>query len=125
LSPGQILKTGDLRLMEENGFPKRLPALANLEAAIGLVARRAIPAGSVLTAAMLEPPNDVERGQTVLVEVHSGAATVKVEAKAESAGRRGDTVAMRNASSGSLFHGQIEGKGRVIVKCRTASEVPE
>ncbi len=125
LLPGHVLSPTDLRLVEASEFPRRAPPLSNPEGAVGLVVRRAIPAGSVLTAAMLEPPNDVERGQTVLVEVHSGAATVKVEAKAESAGRRGETVAVRNAASGALFRAQIEGKGRVSVKCRSASEVPE
>jgi flagella basal body P-ring formation protein FlgA len=86
------------------------------------VARRAIPAFSVLTAAMLEVPNDVERGQTVMVEVHSGNAVVKAEAKAESAGHRGETIPVRNITSGMRFHAEIEGKGRVLVNCLSASE---
>ena len=121
LTPGRIVEAGDLRVEAANEFPRRVAPLTTIEAAIGLVARRAIPAGSVLIATMLEAPNDVERGQTVMVEVHSGGAVVKLEAKAESAGRKGDTVSVRNATSGTLFHAQIEGKGRVLVKCWPAS----
>jgi flagella basal body P-ring formation protein FlgA len=74
---------------------------------------------------MLEAPNDVERGQTVAVEVHSGGAVVKAEAKAESAGHRGETIPVRNITSGTLFRAEIEGKGRVLVNCLPASEVSQ
>ena len=125
LTAGHTIEASDLKIGEADEFPRRLAPLTTIESAVGLVARRAIPAGSVLTAAMLEAPNDVERGQTVMVEVHSGGAVVKLEARAETAGRRGDTVAVRNAASGTLFRAQIEGKGRVVVKCRSVSEVTQ
>ncbi|HMC61453.1 MAG TPA: flagellar basal body P-ring formation chaperone FlgA [Candidatus Solibacter sp.] len=125
LIPGHLLQASDLRIEEANEFPRRLAPLTTIEAAVGQSARRAIPAGSVLIASMLEAPNEVERGQTVLVEVQSGGAVLKMEAKAESAGRRGDTVSVRNADSGKVFRAKIEGKGRVVVKCRSASEVTQ
>jgi flagella basal body P-ring formation protein FlgA len=125
MTPGHIVEATDLQVEEANEFPRRLPTITTVEAAVGLVARRAIPAGSVLTATMLEVPNDVVRGQTVMVEVHSGGAVVKVEAKAESAGRRGDTVSVRNATSGMLFRAEVEGKGRVLVNCLSLSEVSQ
>ena len=125
LTPGHVIGPGDVRIEEANEFPRRLAPLTTIETAVGLVTRRAIPAASIMTATMLEAPNDVERGQTVLVEVHSGGAVVKVEAKAESSGRRGDTIAVRNVTSGTLFRAQIESKGRLLVKCRPASEVSQ
>jgi flagella basal body P-ring formation protein FlgA len=125
LAPNHIIETSDLEIEEANEFPRRLAPLATIEAAVGLMARRAIPAHSVLTATMLEAPNDVERGQIVVVEVHSGGAVVKGEAKAESSGRRGDTIAVRNATSGKLFRAQVEGKGSVVVQCRSASGVSQ
>lgn len=125
LMPGHIVEASDLRVQEANEFPRRLPPLTTIGAAVGLVTRRAIPALSILTAAMLEVPNDVERGQAVMVEVHSGGAVLKVEAKAESAGHRGDTVSVRNAASGMLFRAEIEGKGRVLVNCLSLSEVSQ
>ncbi len=125
LIPGHVIQASDLKVEAANEFPRRVAPLKTVEAAVGSVTRRAIPAGTVLTAPMFEAPNDVERGQTVLVEVHSGSAVVKAEGKAESAGRRGDTVSVRNATSGTLFRAQIEGKGRVMVKCRSTSEVSQ
>jgi flagella basal body P-ring formation protein FlgA len=122
LAPGRIVEASDLRVEEVDEFPRQPSPLTTIGAALGLVARRAIPAFSVLTAAMLEVPNDVERGQTVMVEVHSGGAVVKAEAKAESAGHRGETIPVRNITSGMRFRAEIEGKGRVLVNCLSASE---
>jgi flagella basal body P-ring formation protein FlgA len=125
LMAGHVVESTDLRVEEAYEFPRRLPPLTTIGAAVGLVTRRAIPALSILTGAMLEVPNDVERGQTVMVEVHSGGAVLKLEAKAESAGHRGDTVSVRNATSGMLFRAEIEGKGRVLVNCLSLSEVSQ
>src|ERR1017187_6036680 len=125
LTPGHIVEASDLRVEEVNEFPKRPSPLTTIEGAVGLVARRALPAFSVLTATMLEAPNDVERGQTVAVEVHSGGAVVKAEAKAESAGHRGETITLPKINRGTLFRAEIEGKGRVLVNCLPASEVSQ
>ena len=125
LMPGHVVKASDLRVEMNNVFPRRLAPLTNTEGVVGLLARRSIPAGSILTTAMFTPPNDVERGQIVQVEVQSGATVVRVDATAESAGRRGDTVAVRNATSGKVFRAHVEGKRRVSINCRSRSEVPE
>jgi flagella basal body P-ring formation protein FlgA len=125
LAPGHVVEASDVRVEEATGFPRRVAPIGTIDAGVGLVARRALPAGTVLTSAMLEAPYDVERGQTVIVEVQSGGAVIKTEAKAQSSGRRGETVAVRNARSGFLFRAQIEGKGLVVVKCRSVSEVSQ
>ena len=123
LLPGHIIEASDVRIEEAEEFPRRPVPLATVEAAVGMAARRAVRAGSVLTATMLEVPNDVERGQPVIVEVQSGGAVVRLEAKSESGGHRGDTVAVRNAASGTLFHAQVTGRGHVMVKCQSSAEV--
>lgn len=123
LKPGHVIEASDVRVEQVSEFPRRGSPLATPDAAIGLTVRRTIPAGSVLESAMLMAPNDVERGETVIVEVQSGKALVKLEARAESSGHRGEMVAVRNSTSGALFRAQIAGKGRVFVKCRSTSEI--
>lgn len=125
LIPGHIVEAADLRLEEVNEFPGRLIPLTRIGEAVGQVTRRSIPAFSVLTATMLGVPNDVERGQTVMVEVHSGAVVIKVDGRAETAGHRGDTISVRNLTSGMVFHAEIEGKGHVRVNCLLLSEVSQ
>ena len=59
---------------------------------------------------------DVHRGERVSVEVTSGAALLRLRADAESAGRIGDAVLVRNPESGKLFQARVEGKGKVVVQ---------
>jgi hypothetical protein len=61
-------------------------------------------------------PSDIQRGERVVVEVNSGAAQVRFEADAESSGRTGDSVLIRNPDNGKLFQARVEGKGKVVVQ---------
>lgn len=61
------------------------------------------------------PQREVERGDAVAVEVHSGAALVKFEAAAESGGKAGDLVLLRNPANGARFRARVVAKGKVLV----------
>jgi hypothetical protein len=61
------------------------------------------------------PPREVERGDTVAVEVASGAALLKFEAAAESGGKAGDMVLVRNPANGARFRARVVAKGKVEV----------
>jgi len=117
LRPGRAVGEGDVAMEEVDEFPHSAPALASVDQAIGRVPRRSIPAGAPIMASVLDEANDVDLGQSVVVEVRSGAATVTVEAKAESAGRRGDMLSFRNPGSGKLFRARVEDKGHASIDC--------
>jgi flagella basal body P-ring formation protein FlgA len=114
---GQILTESDVRVETTEAFPRRVMPLSSAAAAVGLVARRMINAGAPIAAAALAEPNAVDRGETVVVEVRSGSAILKLEAKAEAAGRRGDVIPLRNTTSGKVFRARIEDKGRLTLDC--------
>jgi flagella basal body P-ring formation protein FlgA len=116
LRPGHAVLASDVAIQEVDEFPHGTPALSSLDQAIGRIPRRLIAAGAPVVAAALDQPNDVELGQTVVVEVRSGGATVTVEAKAESAGRRGDMLPFRNLESGKVFRARVEDKGRASIE---------
>ncbi len=61
------------------------------------------------------PPREVERGDVVAVEVASGAAVVKLDAPAESGGKTGELVIVRNPLSGARFRALVTAKGKVRV----------
>ena len=65
--------------------------------------------------AKVKIPNDINRGETVKVEVHSGAAVLELEAQAETSGVAGQPVSLLNPSSRRRFQGKIQGPGRAIV----------
>jgi flagella basal body P-ring formation protein FlgA len=116
LKAGQLLTENDVREETADVFPKRNAPLASAGDAVGHVARRRMAAGTPILASALGEPNVVERGQTVAVEVHSGGAVLKLEATAETAGHRGDTIPVRNVTSGKVFRARVEGKGLVILE---------
>ena len=61
------------------------------------------------------PPREVERGDRVAVEVRSGSALLKFDAAAESGGKAGDVVSLRNPANGARFRARVVAKGKVLV----------
>ncbi len=65
-----------------------------------------------------KPPREVERGDLVAVEVTSGGALVKFEARAESGGTQGETVVLRNPATKICFSALVAGKGKVTLNAK-------
>lgn len=65
-----------------------------------------------------KPPREVERGDMVAVEVTSGGALVKFEARAESGGALGETVVLRNPATKICFSALVAGKGKVTLDAK-------
>ena len=61
------------------------------------------------------PPREVERGDVVAVEVRSGLALLKFDGAAESGGKAGDVVSVRNPANGARFRARVMAKGKVVV----------
>jgi flagella basal body P-ring formation protein FlgA len=64
---------------------------------------------------LLDAPLDVHRGENVGVEARCGAARLLLDGVAQSDGRVGQVVAVRNPGSGKNFQARVEGKGKVAV----------
>jgi flagella basal body P-ring formation protein FlgA len=116
LDGGQILKIEQVRLEEYRGFPKRGVDGLNTADVVGRRVRRSIPAGTVLSKDLFEVPREVDRGDTVHVEVRAGTTRLILEGKAETAGGRGDWVSVRNPVSGKTFRARVENKDWVLVQ---------
>jgi flagella basal body P-ring formation protein FlgA len=88
---------------------------SSLSEMIGKVARRAIPIGQKIVPEALENPKDVMQGETVHVRVVNGAATIILDAVAQSSGTRGESIVLHNPFSGKSFRAVIEDRSRAIV----------
>jgi flagella basal body P-ring formation protein FlgA len=86
-----------------------------MDQVVGMTPLRPIAAGSVVRPEIISRPNDVSRGDLIEIEVLSGAARVVLTARAESGGRNGETIAVRNLESNRVFSAQVAGKGRAVV----------
>ena len=115
LRPGTAIAAGQLRVETRHEFPTAAPFLDALDGAVGKLPRAAIAAGSALTAAMLEDRKEVQRGDTVTVDVQQGATHLAMEARAEASGSIGQTIPVSNPESHKRFLARVEGKGKVSV----------
>jgi flagella basal body P-ring formation protein FlgA len=122
LRPGHRIGEGDVHIEETDGNLPRTPSLTSLDAAVGRNPRHLITAGSVLATSDLAESSDVEAGDTVVVEVQSGPTVLSFEAKAESAGRRGDMISLRNSSSGKVFRARVTARNRALVECQSREQ---
>ncbi|HWC00582.1 MAG TPA: flagellar basal body P-ring formation chaperone FlgA [Bryobacteraceae bacterium] len=109
------VRESQVRLESGEAFPFGRAGVRSLEEVVGRVPRRAIASGTVITPALLEEPRDVNRGDTVEIRVETGAARLSFHGRAETAGRVGETVSIRNLTSGKAFSARVEDKGRVRV----------
>jgi hypothetical protein len=78
--------------------------------------RLALMQGVKSQARLASAAPEIERGDQIAVEVRSGAARVAFDAKAESSGRAGDSVLVRNPENGHVFQAKVEAKGKVLVQ---------
>jgi flagella basal body P-ring formation protein FlgA len=124
LPPGKPVQASQLRLEEWQGFPTRDEQPNSIEQISGRLPKHTIPEGAPITADLLQDAWEVERGEAVHVEVHSGAAQLSFVARAETPGRRGDLISIRNLKSGRLFSARVESKGKAVVDTGSTGEKP-
>jgi flagella basal body P-ring formation protein FlgA len=115
LPPGQAIAADVLQIQTREGVPGDGDFALSISQVAGQWPRAAIPAGSAVGLHQLAKPVDVARGDTVQVDVQSGAAHLNFEARAEGSGATGDAIPVTNPVSHQRFTARIAGKGKVLV----------
>jgi flagella basal body P-ring formation protein FlgA len=115
LRHGEPIGATQIRVETVEGFPAVGEAAQSIEEVAGRALSRDVAAGSEIRVAQLIAVPDVSRGEMVDVEVRSGAARLLLTGKAESAGRAGDMIAIRNMTSNKLFQARVTGKGKALL----------
>jgi flagella basal body P-ring formation protein FlgA len=111
----QAITARQVRLEAYDDFPLQNGIARNLEQVVGLVSRRPLRAGLPVHLTDLSEPFQVHRGDLVQVRVISGATQIHLEARAETAGRQGDVISLRNLRSEKTFRAQVEGKQKAML----------
>jgi len=111
LAPGRPIERAQLREEPYDG-PPGLPDLSQI---VGRVPRRPIPAGAAIERQWLDAPADVVRGERVRVEIRSGQARVLLDGEAQSSGRRGEVIGVRNPSNGKILRVTVAARGRAVL----------
>jgi len=84
----------------------------------GLVAKRDLAPGEILTGDLLYSPVLVRRGDTVTVKATSGGVTIAATMKARAAGRLGETVVLEHLNGNGTVSARVTG-------LRTLNATPE
>ena len=111
LREGESIGAGQTRLESYDGPVRREKYLTNAAQVEGMLARRSIPPGIALLEEMVESPREVSRGDAISVIVQTGAARLEVQVVAETDGRKGQIISVRNPRSGRSFRVRVEEKG--------------
>ena len=120
--PGQTVTPEQVRIETYDDFPLRNDIARNLEEVVGRMPRRAIRVGLPVFRSDLIEPLQVKRGDLVDVTAISGAAQLHLPALAETPGRQGDMISLKNPHSGKIFRGRVEGKDKALVMAWPAQD---
>jgi len=113
--PGEDVTPDQVRIETYDDFPLRNDIARNLEEVVGRMPRRAIRAGLPVFRADLIEPLQVRRGDLVDVTAIAGSAELRMPALAETQGRQGDMISLKNPTTGKIFRARIEGKDKALV----------
>lgn len=115
IQPGQTVVRDQVRLETYDDFPLRNDIARNLEEVVGRMPRRSLREGLPVFRADLIEPFQVQRGDLVDVTAVAGAAQLHMPALAETPGRQGDMISLKNPHSGKIFRARIEGKDKALL----------
>jgi flagella basal body P-ring formation protein FlgA len=113
--PGQNVAANQVRVETYDDFPLRNDIARNIEDVVGRMPRRALRVGLPVFRSDLIEPLEVQRGDIVDVTAISGAAQLRMPALAETQGRQGDMISLKNPRTGKVFRARIEGKDKALV----------
>jgi flagella basal body P-ring formation protein FlgA len=116
LPAGKPIAISQLILKSGPRFPFEPPLMESVDALVGRRPVRRLTTGTPIVAVMLTIAHDVERGDLVAVEVKVGGAILDFEATAESSGRAGESILIKNPENGRTFSASIQDKRHVLVE---------
>jgi len=122
LRAGIPVQQGQVRQEVVDAFPLASGYPVSISQIEGRSPLRPIPSGAEVRPEDLGLPFEVNRGDLVHVEVRCGATRLALTGRAESPGRIGDLVPVRNLESSRIFQARVDGKDSVTVLLRFAEE---
>jgi flagella basal body P-ring formation protein FlgA len=114
-APGDTISADQIRVELRDEFPAPGDFPDSTDQVSGQLTRTPIRAGTDIRAVQLEAPKEVLNGEMVTVDVWSGGAHLKLEARAEGSGARGQMIPVLNPATQKRFWARVDGKGKMSV----------
>ena len=115
LSPGEVIRLGDVELLPPNSPTRDLMPLRELEEAVGMQVMRPVAAGQPLDARLLKRPLAIRRGETVVVFSRAPGVCVRGTAKAVEDASVGDLVILESLGNRRRFSARVTGNQQADV----------
>ncbi len=116
LQRNRAITADDITLKEQDTGDLRRGYLIDPDEVIGKEPRTGIGPDTVLRPDQIQPPLLVRRGDRVSIMAESDTFRIRMEGEARGDGRKGETVRVRNLSSGREIDAEVIGRGRVRVR---------
>src|ERR1700675_3227564 len=110
----EVLKSSDV-LVERRPKAEVGADAATRDRAVGMQARKQLPAGQALRVADLAKPDLVQRDQNVTLIYETPGIYITVRGKAQDSGTEGDVVSVMNLQSKRAVSGVVTGRGQVTI----------
>ncbi len=119
LARGDMITAADIKMVERDLSALKMGYILDSKQPIGMVVKRHIDAGRIITPRLLEAPRLIRRGEQVTIIAESGGIEIRATGKALIDGARGDLIKVRNITSKKVIEAVVTETG--IVKVRTGS----
>jgi len=115
IAAGETLSAADIGTAQRDAARIAGAVLADPAAAVGRVARRPLPAGSLLSASDLVAQRLVRRGDSVALVSRRGSVEVRVVGKALGDAGENERLSVENLASRKVVQGTVAANGDVLV----------
>lgn len=110
-----VITAADVDLQRTEKRRASRAAVTDIDAVVGMAAKRALRPGDAIIAADLEPPRLVGRGDLVTIVYERPGLSLSARGRALGDGTLGDIVTVLNEQSRRTVEGVVDGPGRVRV----------
>lgn len=115
---GEDVRIEDCKIGKKRYAPFIPPPLREPTALEGTTAARKMKIDEPIFQAMLARKPEVKAGQPVELKITNGGTQLRLQARAVSSGRRGDSVVVTNPSNGKRLEGHVVAEGLVEVRLK-------
>lgn len=115
LARGELLQDSLLKVSEVQLNSSYKGVLTDREQITGMILRRPVKAGTLITPDLLEAPDAIERGDHVIIVARSESFSVQSRGKALANASVGDQVLIENLSSARTVRARVIAPGRVEI----------
>ena len=116
LAKDTVLGEQDVSLSKREISGFRRGVFENKQALLGMVVKRPLARGTVLTPASVEPKRLVQRGESVTILAGSGNMLIRVQGEALMDGHRGQSIRVKNGRSGQELTAEVIDTSTVRVR---------